>query len=656
MMLPKVPAGRSKTKRQTAGFLGLNLSEGASEGELRETKNLSARKFPALTTRLPREELSGYSSPSALYAWNGLVAVDGTSLKIDGETVATVTPGEKQFAVVNTKLCIFPDKVYLDLTNNKLVRLNAQISSKTGTTSTFTETTLTMTPDGGVPATYEYDWGIGDQSFSIYVYTGAVWTNGWTLTGGREWYMSDKEHPPVVGNILMLRNTTVGGTYILNAQTWDWGYNHIRTPYGSNNSIGYYAVVNSVTFGKGDYENYPQANISVTIVDAKAPDGSFTSLFSVGDKVNVSNRCTQKAIVSMTSNSLTFAAGTFTAGNTSSQITVSRPIPDLDYVCESKNRLWGVCKANNIIYASALGKPTRFYDYDGTSLDSYAVAVGSEGEFTAICKYDRSVLCFKENTLHRVYGDYPAEYSATERPLFGVKEGAAGTLTNIGSVLYYLGRDGVYAFSGNTPTLISGAFGEKRFSRGYAGAAGDILYMSLKDIAGRWGLYTFDTRKGIWLKEDDTFALSFATVDGKLHFIKGHEAYTYTVDGSTVAEVVTVPEGGDEVYLCDSSASIEAVEWEAELTPFMEGTLRSKSPSKLLLRCELAAGAWIMAEISCDGEPWRQIFTSANRTEPTLIIPIAPRRCDAYRLRLKGQRECVIRAIEREFRVNSERR
>jgi len=753
MMLPKVPAGRAKTKRQTVGFLGFNLSEGASEGEFRETKNLSARKFPGLSPRCGREKLTGYTSPSALYAWNGLVAVDGTSLKIDGEPVATVSPGEKQFAVVNTKLCIFPDKVCLDLTKNELMPLGPSTTSKPGTTVTFTASSLTIEPDELIKTATErlYDeylfWEGGGHLYDwsyIKEYTDVEWnsaTGTWTLTGEVE----RRAKNATVGRYVMLKKTDMAGSYQLNykrieREREESGEEEVVTVYDytDNNTDGYYAkitniVIDTLERAAGDAD---RTTLTLEIRNGAQANDRLTRLFKVGDRVTISgadnrdNNIEKKAITALTDTTMSFAADTFTAGTGTNQLTVTRPVPDLDYVCESQNRLWGVSKADNTIYASALGDPTNFYVYDGTSLDSYAVAVGSEGAFTAICKYDRSVLCFKENTLHRVYGDYPAEYSATERPVFGVKDGAAGSLTGIGSVLYYLGRDGVYAFSGNTPTLISGAFGEKRFTRGYSGTAGDILYMSLEDTSGVWGLYTYDTRKGIWLREDGTFALAFAAVNGDLHYVNGLEAritaltapvtpasgaaftwtegtaaadYTFanaagpllydnmtvvsvkgggvsfdaaytgtdeagnglwtltyhgTGDGAAheVTDVVMTyelvrEEAGDAIYRARSSASDEAVAWEALLTPFTEGTLRSKSPSKLTLRCELAAGAWIAAEVSCDNEPFRQVFTSAGRGEPTLVIPIAPRRCDAWRLRLSGQGDCVIRAIEREFRI-----
>ena len=780
-MLPTVPTGRTKTKRQMINFLGLHYGEGAGDGEFNETKNLSARKFPALTARGGRMQQGSYTAPSAVYGWNGLVAVDGTDLKIDGETVATVTPGEKQFAVVNTKLCVFPDKIYVDLKNNEVMPMEASVTSTEASTSTFTTSSLTIhVPEIFAQATatlvstkdnyFDYRPTLYYHKY-IRQYTTVSWNDAaktWTLTGGGE--VKAWEYA-TVGKYLMLKKSSVPGSYVVNRKTVKELANDegswVTEPFADNNDEGIYAKILSITkntYSEVDNNSTFTRNVlemTLEIHDSNYANGTLTKLFSVGCPVTITgadvaaNNVEGKTLIGITGTTLTFADDTFLEDTQENQITVSRVLPDLDYVCESQNRLWGVSNTkenrvwnadtksfdtflSRVIYASALGDPTNFYLYEGTTLDSFAVVVGSEGDFTAICKYDRSVLCFKENTLHRIYGDYPAEYAITERPLFGVAEGAAGSLTNIGSVLYYLGRDGVYVFSGNTPTLISGAFGEKRFTRAYAGAVGPLYYLSAKEADGEWGLYVYDTRKGIWLREDDTFATSFATVDGSLYFTSAHEARTDTLtatvtpasgeaftwtEGSTAADVtfenaigppqydnmtvvsvtgtdsggtarafdaaftgtneagdglwtltyhgtgdsaahsvtgvvmtyaLAVAEGGDALNKCDAADSDEAVEWSAEFAPFDEGTLYSKSPSKLVLRCYLASDAWIMAEISCDNEPWRRIFTSAGRGEPTLTIPIAPRRCDSYRVRLSGQGDCIVRSIERVFRVNSE--
>ena len=148
-------------------------------------------------------------------------------------------------------------------------------------------------------------------------------------------------------------------------------------------------------------------------------------------------------------------------------------MPSLDYICESENRLWGVSNQDRTIYASALGDPVNFYLYKGLSTDSYAVAVGSEGNWSAICRYGASVLCWKERTLHKVIGSYPSEYQVVTYQYTGVANGSHSSLRNLNEVLYYLGADGkVYAYAGAAPRMASQQFGGHRFTDGTAGADG----------------------------------------------------------------------------------------------------------------------------------------------------------------------------------------
>lgn len=110
MNLPRMLYSEGKTKKEIVQFAGLNFSDAAQEGQARECRNLSSRRFPYLTTRLRREPVGDYTAPTAVTAWDKLVVVDGTSLIYDGAVVGTVLAGKKQFATVNTKLVIWPDK------------------------------------------------------------------------------------------------------------------------------------------------------------------------------------------------------------------------------------------------------------------------------------------------------------------------------------------------------------------------------------------------------------------------------------------------------------------------------------------------------------------------------------------------------------------
>ena len=82
----------------------------------------------------------------------------------------------------------------------------------------------------------------------------------------------------------------------------------------------------------------------------------------------------------------------FTQG---SGLTLKRTVPDVDFVCENENRLWGCSSKNHEIYSSKLGDPANWQSFEGISTDSYAVTVGSDGDFTGCVSHMGYVIFFK---------------------------------------------------------------------------------------------------------------------------------------------------------------------------------------------------------------------------------------------------------------------
>ena len=282
----------------------------------------------------------------------------------------------------------------------------------------------------------------------------------------------------------------------------------------------------------------------------------------------------------------------------------------------------------------ALGDPKNFYVYDGLATDSYAVAVGTEGDFTACCAYSSTVLFWKENCLHKILGSYPAQYELYTYHVPGVQEGSEKSLCLINETIFYKGRDGIYAYSGGIPDNIGECFGPRRFSRAVGGSDGRRYYLSMLTGNGAWELYVFDTAKGIWLREDETHATDFAYLDGTLYYLDGRNG-----------KVIRTGQDREEEG---------RIEWALTFCRFNETTLGRKGYSRLYLRVELEAGAWLKAEVSPDGAPFRQVYLTHNEHARTMQIPILPTRCDSFLVRLSGKGECKIKSMVREFAVGSE--
>ena len=214
-------------------------------------------------------------------------------------------------------------------------------------------------------------------------------------------------------------------------------------------------------------------------------------------------------------------------------VTVMRLMPEMDFVVEQGNRLWG-CKygivdgqAVNAVYASKLGDFRNWNCFAGLSTDSYAASRGSDGKFTGAADYLGSPLFFKENCVERVYPSANGAHQIVTVQCPGVKDGSGGSLQVVDGKLYYHSQGGVCVFDGSMPVNVSQALGEARYHDAVAGAAEGCYYLSAADEAGAWHLLVLDTRQGLWYREDGVEALGFAPWGGDL--------YCLTAEGQLLA-------------------------------------------------------------------------------------------------------------------------
>lgn len=522
MILPDWPMVRITRRKETVQGRGINYSDNYQDGDLAGSENLSVRRWPYLATRNGRKRVEDIQGVTALTNWNGLVAVIGTDLYYKGEKVelpegVEMTAGAKQFAAVNTKLVIWPDKVYLDMSTepSSVKPLGAKLTA-TGATVAVEE----VTKDGKVSM-----------------------------------------------------NTTITFT----------------------------------------------------------TDKNLKTLFNPGDGVELAgfeNEANNRSLIIKTvkAKKITVDSGAFENETRSGTVTMERKIPEMDFVCESGNRLWGVSNADKTIYSSSLGDPTNFYVFQGISTDSYALPVASAGDFTGCCKLSSSVLFWKEQTLHKVLGSYPAEYVMYTYDMEGVRAGCEKSLTIINDALFYVGLHGVFTYAGGTPADISAVFGEHLLTEAVGGTDGEKYYLSCLDD-GEEVLYVFSPNNGVWLRED-SFRATDITRDGE-------DVYLLRKDGS--------------VWLADSRAPDPQVDWSLEYKPYFETIEGRKRVSRLLVRLEMPLGAWLRVEVSTDDEPWKEAGLIKGPRADTVPLQIQPRRGDQYKVRLRGHGPCVIKGVLREF-------
>lgn len=376
--------------------------------------------------------------------------------------------------------------------------------------------------------------------------------------------------------------------------------------------------------------------------------------FNEGDAVTISG-CTvhtennKTAVIrEIDGDNLRFYENTFTIsdGGDSETLQLSRTVPELDYICENENRLWG-CKGDTI-YASKLGDIFNWNVFDGVATDSYAVDVASTGDFTACCSYLGYPCFFKEEHIYKVYGDKPSNFQVMGSASLGVEKGSDESLAIAGETLFYLSRTGIAAWSGGIPQSVSAAFGTQRFRNGVAGSDGTKYFVSLQDAQGAYQLFAFDTRTNLWHREDSTQAVGWGW---------NEELYCLDATGKLWmnGNARSVPQGAVQEAL---------VAWKAEWADFYEYTTYSSSSTatpekkgigKLLLRLELDEDASVQIDMQFDSDGvWRTVKTLQTEVKRSYYLPIIPRRCDHFRIRMTGNGGCRLYSLVREVYNGSE--
>ena len=113
-------------KNTIGTFYGLNEKDITGEQEFSDMQNITSDLFPGLSMRKARGEvIKTVSKPNGLFYKNGLLYVDGTNLYYKGEKVGTVEDSEKKMVGMGAYVCIWPDKVVYNTSDNTIKKIEA---------------------------------------------------------------------------------------------------------------------------------------------------------------------------------------------------------------------------------------------------------------------------------------------------------------------------------------------------------------------------------------------------------------------------------------------------------------------------------------------------------------------------------------------------
>ena len=575
-------------RQMTDVFRGYNHNLRIRDGEFYDMENLSSDNYPVLAPRAKRGTYAAASNPQGLIAKDALLYVDDGTVYYNGYAVSGLTltrDGVKQIVSMGAYAVFFPDKKYLN--------------------------TADLSDYGSLEAEWSLPEG-GSVQYSLCTVTGESY--------GTPAVQATAPQNPDAGALWIDTSGDVHTLQQWSASSGMW----VQIP-------TVYTKISAAGIGAG-FAEYDGVEISGC---SYAGTGALSAQIDAlnGPKILYGRGDDDLIVVGILDQTWTQTEGT---------VTVKRTVPDMDYVCEAGNRLWG-CQYGlvngetvNEIYGCKLGDFKNWNCFMGISTDSWVGSVGTDGQFTGAVTHLGYPIFFKENVMHKVYISSSGAHSIQDTACRGVQKGCEKSLAIVGEVLYYKARSGVCAYDGSLPTEISSAFGEDVYGNAVGGAHGNKYYISMEDAAGRWHLFVYDAAKGLWHREDSTRADAFCACRGELYYIDHTDKTIRTELGSGETDTLQT-------------------EWMAET-----GILGTEEPdrkyiSRLTIRMALCVGSRVVFKIQYDSSGiWEQVFSVTGSNLRSFSVPIRPRRCDHLRLRIEGAGDAKIFSIAKTIEIGSD--
>jgi hypothetical protein len=204
----------------------------------------------------------------------------------------------------------------------------------------------------------------------------------------------------------------------------------------------------------------------------------------------------------------------------------------------------------------------------------------------------------------------------------------------VNETLYYKGITDICAYDGSLPVSVSAALGTEKYFEAKAGSMGDKYYISMRDKAGRYRIFVLDTAKGMWHIEDDVHARYWASCDGELYFVSDK---LVCVSGN-----IGEPE--------------EQVEWSATTGLMGYEYIEHKYIGRFNIRMRLPEGAEmdVFIEYDSDGN-WHHAGHAQGKGTGSFVLPVRPRRCDHFRIRVEGAGDVKMYSFARTIEGGSDK-
>ncbi len=585
--MPTYPTLQETTNsvEMLTSFGSYNHNESISDNEFYDMENLSADRYPAASVRKRRLTIKELDNPNGILEKDALVWIDGRKIYYNGEDITDRTLGRKGLTLTDSKktlvsmgayLLIWPDKVYINTASSSDCGM-MENKTETGTLSTESPVTFTLCKVDGT----DYENVTVSAAAPENPENGTLWLDTSGAVHGLKQYSTSTD-----------MWVSIATTYV-------------RIEYSG--------------IGKG-FSQYDGVNISgCTVKGTESLNGSHIIYDVKDDYIVVVGILDQET------------------DQTEGKVTVGRYVPDMDYVTEAQNRIWG-CKYGlvdgstvNEIYCCALGDFKNWEKYMGISTDSYRASVGTDGVWTGAITYLGYPMFFKENCFHKVYVSTSGAHQIVDTQCRGVQKGSARSMAIVNEVLYYKGRTGVMGYDGSLPQEVGTQLGGALYYQAVGGAFGNKYYCNMQDSEGAYHLFVYDTGRGLWHKEDGLEISAFAKCDDALFALTNNAIISMngvSMNGLGTAE--------------------DAVAWSGELAVIGYDTPDRKYLSRFNLRLKLPTESYMDVYLQYDSNGvWEHNGRITGSGDRTFMLPVRPRRCDHCQIKLTGVGEMTLFSLSK---------
>ena len=584
----------------TRVFGGYNHQISCDEGQFFDMKNMTSKYFPVLSPRTNRGIVKSFTNPQAILDKEDMWWIDDRVLYRNGEaqtllgaSLSRQTP--KTMAKMGAYIIVMPDRVWIN-TN----AVNGKLES------------------GYMENEVEYLSEDNKITFSICEASGKaiIWHDA-------EYYKTTEAQD---GDYMMSVNAN--GKPSLKVYSGTTG---IWMTVAST-----YTQISAEGIGIG-FEKEDGVKITVN-TNVESLDNIFVNAEEDG------YYSTNTYLVDRTDNAITIPG--IYSGNTLEftglHLKVERKVPDMAFITECNNRLWGCSEDGHEIYCCKLGDVKNWNCFRGASTDSWAATVGSDGKFTGAITYLGYPMFFKEDCILKIAVSSTGGHQTKETRCRGVQKGSERSLVIMNEVLYYKSTECVCGYNGSLPYSVSNEFGDITYYDAVAGAIGDKYYISMRDKNDIWNMFVYDSKSQIWCKEDNTNVLAFCKYKDDLYYIDNKDKKMKSVGGTLPFDV---PEKATE----------DRVSWFVESGAIGYSSPDNKYVGRINLRITLEFGTNVDFFLQYDSQgEWEHKFNMSGTGTRTFSIPIIPRRCDHFRYKIVGQGGCKIHSVTKTVEEGSE--